>query len=88
MVQGGIETTEAKAKEIKSRAEKLITMGKKQNLASLRFLISRLPRKSAEKIYYEIAPRYKDVSGGYLRIVKRAKPRKYDGAKLARIEFV
>lgn len=88
VMHGAIDTTEAKAKEIRPKVEKLITLGKKQDLASLRILISRLPKKSAEKIYFEIAPRYKEVRGGYIRIIKSAKTRKNDGAKLARIEFV
>lgn len=88
VLHGGIDTTEAKAKEVRPKVEKLITVGKKQDLASLRILLSRLPKKSAEKIYYEIAPRYKEVKGGYVRIIKSAKARKDDGARIARIEFV
>jgi large subunit ribosomal protein L17 len=83
-----IETTEAKAKEIKPMAEKLVTLGKKQTLASLRLLMGRIPKKAAEKIYYELAPRYLKRKGGYARITKMAKTRKNDAAKMAIIEFV
>ena len=83
-----IETTEAKAKEIRPMAEKLVTKGKKQNLAALRQLMSQIPKKSAEKVYYEIAPRYLKRKGGYIRIIKTAEPRKNDAAKMAIIEFV
>ncbi len=83
-----IETTEAKAREVRPKMERLITLGKKQNLASLRLLISRLNKKAAQKIYYQIAPRYKDRRGGYIRIIKGAKRRKKDGAKMAVIEFI
>ncbi len=83
-----IETTEAKAKEIKPLIEKLITLGKKQNLASFKILLSRLSKKSAQKIYHQIAPRYQDRKGGYARIIKSVKRRKDDGAKMAIIEFV
>ena len=83
-----IETTEAKAKEIRPKIEKLISLGKKQNLASLRLLISRLNKKSAQKIYYKIVPRYQDRKGGYTRIIKSARRRSKDGAKMAIIEFV
>jgi large subunit ribosomal protein L17 len=83
-----MQTTEARAREIRPKIEKLITLGKKQNLASLRLLISRLNKKSAQKIYYQIAPRYKNQKGGYVRIVKGIKQRKKDGAKTAIIEFV
>src|SRR3989344_1986967 len=71
-------TTEARAKEIRPRVEKLVTLAKKQNLSSLRLLLSRLPKDSAFKIYYEIAPRYKDRKGGYLKILKAATRRKRD----------
>ncbi len=83
-----IETTEAKAREVRPKMERLITLGKKQNLASLRLLISRLNKKAAQKIYYQIAPRYKDRRGGYTRIIKSARRRKKDGAKMAVIEFI
>jgi large subunit ribosomal protein L17 len=83
-----IETTEAKAKEIRPMAEKLVTVGKKQNLAALRQLISRIPKRSAEKLYYELAPRYSQRKGGYTRITKTAEFRKNDAAKKAIIEFV
>ena len=83
-----IESTEAKAKEIKKMAEKLITIGKKQNLSGLRLLLSRLPKKAALKVYYELSLRYQNRSGGFCRVVKIAKTRKNDGAKMAIIEFV
>jgi len=83
-----METTEAKAKQTRSRVEKLITLGKKQNLASFRILTSRLNKKAAEKVYFELASRYKDRRGGFTRITKAAVQRKKDGAKMAIIEFV
>jgi len=83
-----ITTTEARAKEIRPRLEKLVTIARKQNLASLRLLLARLPKKSAEKLYYEIGPRYSGRKGGYLRIAKGAAVRKRDAAKMAVIEFV
>jgi len=83
-----METTEAKAKQVRSAAEKLITLGKKQNLASFRLLMSRLDKKAAEKVYFELAPRYKDRRGGFVRITKSAVQRKKDGAKTAIVEFV
>ncbi len=88
IVKGKILTTEAKAKEIRPRLEKLVTIAKKQNLTSLRILCSRLSKKSAQKLYYEIAPRYSEIKGGYLRVTKSLKPRKSDGAKMAIVEFV
>lgn len=88
IIRGKIETTEAKAKEIKSIVEKLITLAKKNNLGTLRILLARLPKKSAQKVFYETAPKYKDRKGGYLRIIKSGKSRQKDGAKLAIIEFV
>ena len=83
-----IEITEAKAKEIKPLVEKMVTIAKKQNLAALKLLLSSIPKKSAEKLYYLIAPRYKERRGGYLRIIKGTNRRKNDGSKMAIIEFV
>jgi len=83
-----IKTTTAKAKYLKRKVEKLVTKAKKQDLATLRLLISRLPKKSAYKLYYEIAPRYQERPGGYLRVVKLPLRRLKDGAELSIIEFV
>lgn len=80
-------TTEAKAKALKSMTEKLITSAKKQNLTALKILLSRLPEKSAFKLYHEVAPRYLNRKGGYLRVIK-AMRRKKDGSQTAVIEFV
>lgn len=83
-----IETTTARAKEVRPFVERLLTVAKKQNLASLRSLLAKLPKESAEKMYYDIAPRYKERHGGYLRITKQGAARKRDGVAIAVIEFV
>lgn len=83
-----ISTTEARAKEIRSSLEKLVTIAKKQELANLRLLMKRMPEASAYKLYHELGPRYKDRPGGYLRITKETKTRKRDNAPRATIEFV
>ncbi|MCL4498843.1 MAG: 50S ribosomal protein L17 [Chloroflexi bacterium] len=83
-----ITTTEARAKEIKSIVERYVTYGKKQDLAGMRLLLQHLPKRAAYKVYNEIAPRYKERRGGYLRITKLAKPRKHDASQMAVIEFV
>lgn len=82
-----IATTEARAKEIRPQVERLITHGKKQNLAALRLLMKKLPKASAYKLYHEIAPRYQERRGGYLRIKKNSRMRA-DGAAMATIEFI
>src|SRR3989344_8823680 len=88
VMTGGMMTTPARAKEIKPKVEKMVTLAKRQNLSALRLLLSRLPDDSASKLYYEIAPKYKERKGGYLRIIKTAISRKRDGAGQVRIEFV
>ena len=88
IMRESIETTEPRAKELRPKMEKLLTLAKKQTMASFRLLLSRLPKQSAQKLYYEIAPRYVDRKGGYLRIIKGMKRRKRDSAKMAIIEFV
>src|SRR3989344_1021347 len=78
-----IETTSARAKEIRPRAEKLVTLGKKQTLAARRLLIQRLHNeRMAGKVIDDLAKRYADRPGGYLRIKKSAKARRRDGAYL------
>lgn len=83
-----METTEAKAKSIRPVVEKALTLAKKQNLASLRLLLSRMTKDAANKLYYELAPKYKDRNSGYLRILKMSGKRKRDAAQKAIIEFV
>ena len=83
-----ITTTEARAKELRGVVERMVTYGKRQNLASLRRLTEKLPKQAAYKMYHELAPRYAERKGGYTRVVKKAQARKSDGAKMAVIEFV
>lgn len=83
-----IRTTEARAKEIKPLVERLITHGKKQNVAALRILMTRLSKPAAYKVYYELSPRYKERKGGYTRVVKHMQMRKNDASKMATIEFI
>ena len=87
---GKIKTTEAKAKELRPFVEKLITKGKTQSLSSRRLISSRLGSggvSATKKIFDEIAPKYKDRNGGYIRVVKMVS-RAGDGSKMAIIEFV
>lgn len=88
IMKGRIKTTTAKAKYLRRTLEKLITKSKKQDLSTLRLLLSRLPKKSAYKLFYEIAPRYKERNGGYLRIIKLPWRKIKDGSELSIIEFV
>ena len=88
IVKGSITTTEARAKEIKREVEKLLTLAKKQTLGSLRLLLARLSKPAAMKLFYDIAPRYAQRKGGYLRIVKVSKIRKGDGVAMNIVEFV
>ncbi len=87
IIKEKIKTTEAKAKELKPYLEKLITKAKKVNLARQRDLARFLNDQARKKLIKEIAPRYKDRPGGYLRIIKLG-PRESDSAKMALIEFV
>ena len=83
-----IETTLAKAKEIRKIAEPLITFGKRGDLHARRIVLSRLPNKSAvSKLFDMIVPLLTQDKGGYLRILKTRK-RRGDAAQLAILEFV
>ena len=86
-MEGKIKTTEAKAKELRPFIEKLVTLGKKENAASRRLLISRVGERAAKKIATELSPRYKERAGGFTRITKMVR-RVSDGAPQAIIEFV
>ncbi len=82
-----IKTTEVKAKGISGLADKLITRAKKGDLAAKRILLYYFTPKLVKKLMTEIAPRYKDRSGGYSRIIKLGQ-RKTDGARMAIIELI
>jgi len=83
-----ITTTDAKAKEIRSVAEKMITLGKRGDLHSLRQAASYIREKSTvTKLFSTIAPRYKDRPGGYTRIIKLG-IRQGDAAPISLIELV
>ncbi|MGQ0538594.1 MAG: 50S ribosomal protein L17 [Gemmatimonadaceae bacterium] len=85
---GAIETTEAKAKELRPFVERLITKAKSGTLHDRR-LASRhiLKRETADKLFKDIGPRYLKRPGGYTRILK-TRSRKGDGAEMARIELM
>ncbi len=83
-----IRTTEAKAKFIRSEAEKLITLAKRGDLQARRQALARLPnREIVARLFDELGPRYQDRPGGYTRIYKLG-PRQGDGAPMATIELV
>ncbi len=83
-----ITTTLPKAKFLKPQADKIITLGKKNNLQNTKILVSKLQdTKSANKVKKTLAKRYESRKGGYTRIIK-AGYRYGDNAPLAIIEFV
>ncbi|PYP68863.1 MAG: 50S ribosomal protein L17 [Gemmatimonadetes bacterium] len=85
---GAIETTEAKAKELRPFVEKLITKAKTGTLHARRLAVRHIhKRAAADKLFQEIGPQYATRNGGYTRILKTGH-RKGDGADMARIELI
>jgi large subunit ribosomal protein L17 len=83
-----IVTTEAKAKEARSLAEKMITLGKQKNLNARRQALAFVYDKDVvDKLFTELGPRYAERPGGYTRVVKLG-PRLGDGAPMAHLELV
>ncbi|HEX6593709.1 MAG TPA: 50S ribosomal protein L17 [Bacillota bacterium] len=89
-----LETTEAKAKELRPVVEKMITYGKRGDLHARRqaeaFLYNDKNKESeqvVQKLFDDVAGRYEDRQGGYTRVLKLG-PRRGDGAKMAIIELV
>ena len=83
-----ITTTEAKAKEVRGLADKMITLGKKGGLHARRQALAFvLDEKTVDKVFSDLAPRYAERSGGYTRLVKLG-PRLGDGAPMVRLELV
>lgn len=88
MIHESIRTTEAKAKEARRTAEKMITLGKDGTLHARRQALKFLSDKAVTaKIFDEIAPRYEGRPGGYTRVLKLGR-REGDGAAMARLELV
>lgn len=98
IVHGRIETTVTRAKEVRSLTEKMITFGKKGDLAARRnaakfmqpVAVATADGKSQlalKKLFEEVAPKYADRKGGYTRIL-RVGPRRGDGAETAIVELV
>jgi len=85
---GKITTTEAKAKEVRGIAEKVITLGKDGSLHSRRRVLSMTnDKKVVSKLFDELAPRYANRTGGYTRIIKLG-PRLGDAAPMVQLELV
>ena len=86
-----IVTTEPKAKELRSFAERLVTYAKKNSLHGRRLIIKNIKGRNSKKIadilIHDVAPNYTDRNGGYTRIIKLDN-RKNDNAKMCIIEFV
>lgn len=94
ILNGRIETTVSKAKELKRLADKMVTLGKENTLASrrraaelVRFEKDEEDNYAIQKLFNEIAPKYVDRKGGYTRVLKLG-PRRGDATEMAIIEFI
>ena len=85
---GKIETTLTRAKEVQAMAEKMITTAKNDTLHNRRLVLAFVTKEDVtSKLFTEIAPKYKERSGGYTRVTKIG-PRRGDGAEMAIIELI
>lgn len=83
-----IETTTTRAKEVRSLAEKMITLAKVDTLHNRRMVMAFVTKKEvSRKLFEKISPRYNDKNGGYTRITKLG-PRRGDAAEMAVLELV
>jgi large subunit ribosomal protein L17 len=88
LIHEGIQTTEARAKELRRFVERLVTIGKRGDINARRLALQKLPNKLlVEKVFDVYSPRYQQRAGGYTRIIKMG-PRHGDSAPMVRIEFV
>lgn len=86
--QGKITTTVFRAKEVRSLAEKMITLAKVNDLHHKRMALSFITKESVvKKLFDEIAPKYAERNGGYTRVTKIG-PRRGDSAEMAIIELI
>lgn len=82
-----IQTTDAKAKELRRWADRIVTLGKKDTLHARRLAYAQLgSRALVSRLFDDIAPRFENRAGGYTRIIKLG-PRRGDAAPLSLIEF-
>ena len=85
---GQIETTLTRAKEVRSMAEKMITLGKKNTLASRRAALAYITKEDVvSKLFAEIAPKYENRQGGYTQIFKLG-ARRGDAAEMALVKLI
>ena len=85
---GKIETTYTRAQEVAAKAEEMITLGKKGDLASYRAALAYITKEDvAKKVFSVIAPAYANVNGGYTQVLKMG-PRRGDGAEKAIVKLV
>ena len=85
---GQVETTLTRAKEVRSVAEKMITLGKKNTLASRRAALAYITKEDVvTKVFSELAPLYENRNGGYTQVYKLG-PRRGDAAEMALIKLV
>jgi len=83
-----ITTTETRAKELRGWADKMITLGRKNDLAAIRLASKTVKDKAAlGKLFKELAPKFEGRNGGYTRIIKLG-PRKGDAAPMVIMEWV
>jgi len=86
--KGKIETTITRAKEVRSMTEKMITMAKTNTLHSKRQVLAFVTKEGVvKKLFDEVAPKYMERTGGYVRIT-RIGPRRGDAAEMAVIELI
>ena len=85
---GKIETTYTRAQEVAAKAEEMITLGKKGDLAAYRAALAYITKEDvAKKVFSVIAPAYANVNGGYTQVLKMG-PRRGDGAEKAIVKLV
>ena len=85
---GKIETTYTRAQEVSAKADEMITLGKKGDLAAYRAALEYITKKEvAKKVFSTIAPAYAELNGGYTTVLKMG-PRRGDGAEMAIVKLV
>ncbi|MCC6176723.1 MAG: 50S ribosomal protein L17 [Chloroflexi bacterium] len=83
-----VRTTEAKARELRREAEKVITLGKTNDVHHRRLALTRVfDMKVVDKLFSDLGPRFMSRPGGYTRLIKLM-PRKSDGAPMAQVEIL